>query len=138
VVVAAPAAKELRPPVGEEVVRRTDPRRDLVGEAEPNRIRAQVRAERRDRLALHSHAGIHRQVAARPLVLREEMDDARGGIAGGAEVVDLVVAEGAAPGAYAGHAARERRIPEDVHLAARIASIHSVAVASHAAADLQG
>ena len=118
VVVAAPAAEELQPAVAAHVVARAEARRDLVADAELDRVLEDLGLERRDRLVLGPQAEVQREpVADRPLVLHVERVDVGAGRAAHAAIVDLVVAVGAAPAV-----AREREaaVPEDVHVAAGI------------------
>ncbi len=65
------------------------------------------------------------------------MRDIRGRASSGAEIVDFVITECAASSAHAGHTARKRRVPEDLDLATRIASLHVIAIASNRAAKLE-
>ncbi len=61
VVVAAPAGERLHAPVAAHVVGRAEPRRDLVAEAELDRVLRDVGAERRDLLVLGADPEVQRQ-----------------------------------------------------------------------------
>ena len=96
VVVAAVGAGDLHTVVTEEVVGEAEARSQLLAPAEVDGRFLDVRTERRDIFALDPNAQIERQAGVdRPVVLREQAQDVRAGLADRADIVDRVVAVGA-------------------------------------------